>query len=1643
MKPRIIRIGCWAAVAFLAIADVHAQTPIPIAQVNRSEPIDFELEVLPILKRSCLACHNSSEAYGELVLETPATIGKGGDSGPAVVAGDGAASLLLKVASHQSEPIMPPPDNDVGAKTLTTQELGLLKLWIDQGATGMVRSVISPKNWRPLPPGVNPIYAATITRDGQFVACGRANQIFIYHAPTGQLVTRLTDPALLDSAADSRPGIAHRDLVQSLAFNRAGDLLASGGFRTAKIWRRPRDIRRLELASAASVTAVAASQDGSLLATAAGNAIQLWNRQTGEPTLTFEGHTAEITALAFLPGSETLVSAAADKSIRFWNTADATLQHRLDTPSVINDLTLVDGGRGMATAHEDNLLRYWSVPSGQPERPAETLADATRLAVSADGQLVASADPAGLVRVADAGCGQQLDVSWQAHQGPLVWLSFSANSHRLVTAGADGSVRVWDYETGQPVTRPLLGTLHDLTAAAMNAAGNEVASATAGGAITVWDLEVPAPQMLAAVPKDTSDESVAELAESDGAEDSEAAPPLSSNGIPATVAAVSPDGKLLATAGESAGRPAIFVRELATGRLQAALAGHTGPVTALAFAGDNRRLLSGSADGTSRIWDVTEPKFPELGALVATDQPTPGVTVTGVTFNADATLAVTCSTDQSAFLWDVATAEIRQSFSGHTGSVVGVAITPNGQQVITASADKTIRFWNSADGQLAKTVTLPAAITKFAASRDTTRVAAAMADHNVAVVSVGDGSITQTLNGHNTAVAALSFSTDGTRLLSASAERAVVWQTADGRLLEILPVSEGITAGVYGPLVNQVVLARADTGLELRTLRFKAALGEMQQAVTAAEYAGDGSLYTAGADGMLRRFTPANGQQVFAANHGSPVNDLALSPDGQLLASAGDDQAVKLWTASNGAAQPNPQLGGFTAAVTHVEFSRDGSRLVAAGAAGEVMVFHVASRRLQQIYTGHAAKVQALACAGAGMPLVVSAAGDSDVRQWEILQHREIPGHSMPLTAVATIDATPPQAITGSLDGTVRHWNLVTGQAIRTMNHGAPVHDVAVRPDGQRFASVAENNTARLWNAANGASVAELKGDIRSLNALARAEQELALITKKVEATKEALTAAEEAAPVKSAAAKAAADALTAANTAVTQAEAALKTVAATKAAAEEKAVVAAAAAQAASAAKLDADRLAKQGAEEAARAADKVVRAKAALQAAPDNSTLAAAVTAAEQASVAATAKAKAATDAAAKADAAAKTAAAAAATAAQQAVATGKPYTDAVTALRDAMATQNTAAQASALAASEAKKAADAVPLAQAELKRAEDRMAELTTQVAAAKEVATAAEQPIRTVAFSPDNRLLASGGDSMAVHTWSAEDGRAVASFHGHSAPVRQVLFTGTAELLSGAADNAAFVWDAEPGWVLQQTIGSIDDPTVLVDRVMDLDFSSDGAKLLVGGGIASRGGEVKLFNVADGSVLRTLPEPHTDGVLGVAFSPDGSRMATCGADKYVKIFDTESGELIRALEGHTDYVLQVAWRGDGRLLASCGADATIRVWNTDSGELTRTITGFEKQVTDIVFVGDSINTASSSGDKTVRLHRTDNGQNFRNFAGATDFVYCVDATPDSRQIVAGGFDSVLRIWDGANGQLLHELAPPAPSPSEETLAAETP
>ena len=262
------RLACILVLSGLPVgAAIVVAEPIQVAAVNHPGPVDFQQEILPILRHSCLACHNATDAESDLVLETPASIRRGGSSGPAVVAGNGLESLLLQVAAHETEPVMPPEDNAVGAENLKPQQLGLLRLWMDQGAKGDLRAENSAIRWKPLPPGINAVLALSLSSDGRYLATGRANQVVVYRVDGPVELTRLTDPALAEARSAADQGAAHLDIVQSLAFSPDAEWLASGGYRTVKLWRRGADRLLDRQLQDAQVTTAVVSASGRFLVT--------------------------------------------------------------------------------------------------------------------------------------------------------------------------------------------------------------------------------------------------------------------------------------------------------------------------------------------------------------------------------------------------------------------------------------------------------------------------------------------------------------------------------------------------------------------------------------------------------------------------------------------------------------------------------------------------------------------------------------------------------------------------------------------------------------------------------------------------------------------------------------------------------------------------------------------------------------------------------------------------------------------------------------------------------------------------------------------------------------------------------------------------------------------------------------------------------------------------------------------------------------------------------------------------------------------------------------------------------------------------------------------------------------------------------
>ncbi len=1585
----------------------HAQ-PITIEKIDRTEPVDFQQEIVPILQKKCLACHSASERQGELILETPQMTLQGGDTGPAVVAGNAAQSLLLKLASHQEEPVMPPPDNDVAAVPMTPQELGLIRLWINQGAKGNSQdATLSPTNWQPLPRGVNPIYAAVITADGRYAACSRANQIFIYHVPTGQIVTRLTDPALQAHAGDSRPGVAHLDLVQSLAFNRDGNMLASGGFRTVKLWRRPGDVFRLKFETAsATVTAVAVSPDRKTLAVGADNEVKLWDLASGKPASTLQGHQATVTGLRFNAAGSHLFSSSLDKSVRTWSVESGELVGRLDAPAAVNAVELVVGADAnaapMLAISDDKLVRIYRTPTLAapiPNIPASPTAAAT----TTDRSLIGVAGAEGLVRIVDL--NGVVSKEWKVPGTPITSLTFhplatppdGSNSEPIpvvATAGTDGVIRLWDYTTGEPA-ESFHGSNVAIESLAFRADGKQLVSGGADGAITVWNTETAASEVI---------EGTVEQPES--------------------VVALSADGKQLATAGVSSGRAAILVFDLEAGKMTHTLLGHEGPIRSLAFSPDSLRLVSGSADRSARIWDPGDSKFPELVRFDGH-----AGEVTAVAFNSNATQVISGAADKTLKLWNAVDAVEIKDFSGHAGAIVGVAFG-SGDQPVSASADKTVRIWNSSNGQQVRVITDPQPLSAMAITRDSARVAVAGADKTVRVYQLNNGQKLASLEGHTSEVVSVAFSPDGTRVVSTTATSATAWDAASGRLLEIVPI-DSLVAAVYVTDVNTLMTVTSQR-IERRPLRFRQAMVGLTKPVTSLAFHPNGQVvYASSLDGTLRGFNTTNGQQTFAANHGAPIHDAALSPNGQFLVTGGEDNIIKVWNSANGQpAAPTP-LQGFNASVQAVAFTADGTRVIGGSAApvNEVLAFEFATRTLEQRFVGHTKSVHAVLGLQAESFATLSA--DGSLQRWPLLAVKTLAAHTQPVTSLAVLPSNAAQLFSASLDGTIRHWDVANGRQIRQFNHGGPVQSIAVRPDGQRIASASSNNSVKLWDTQNGRQIAEMKGDLRAKTIVTRLTQGQAAATARRDAAKRNFEAAEKDLPLKTAAAKKTADALTAANKDVDEKTAVAKKTDAAKVAAEKLAIAAAGAAQKASLGKAEADRLAVETAKLVTLATAKARRFAVLVQQSKDDPGLTMAKTEADQELVAATANVAAARTAQAAPAKALTDTTKAVTDAAAKVTATQKPYNDALAALRPALAAQNTASQLSIIADRELETATALVPATKEEQTVAEAALVAAQKAVEDAKKAATETEQPQHAVAFSPDGRQLATGGDFPAVHTWDAETGAATASFVGHQGTIRCLTYVSDAELISGSTDKSAVAWEVNPGWELTRTIGDVRDPSQLVNRVLALDFNRDGSQLATGSGEPSRSGQIRIWSVSDGALIKAIGNAHDDTVHGVRFSPDGKVIASGSADKYVRTFDVASGDLLRRFEGHTHHVLSVSWQGNGQVLASAGADGVVKIWNAKDGDQSRSIGGFKKQVTSLQFIGNTPDIATTSGDSIVRFIRSTNGGTIRNFGGVAEFMHCVDVTPDGAVLVAGGHDSVLRIWNGTNGQVLKTLEPPQP------------
>ncbi|WP_228049898.1 NACHT domain-containing protein [Tychonema sp. LEGE 06208] len=288
-------------------------------------------------------------------------------------------------------------------------------------------------------------------------------------------------------------------------------------------------------------------------------------------------------------------------------------------------------------------------------------------------------------------------------------------------------------------------------------------------------------------------------------------------------------------------------------------------------------------------------------------------------------------------------------------------------------------------------------------------------------------------------------------------------------------------------------------------------------------------------------------------------------------------------------------------------------------------------------------------------------------------------------------------------------------------------------------------------------------------------------------------------------------------------------------------------------------------------------------------------------------------------------------------------------------------------------------------------------------------------VRSVIFSPDGQLLATGDTDGVVSLWEASSGREILTCKGHTNVVESVAFSPDGEILaSGSYENTIKLWDVKTGECLKVLQGH-------TEAVMSVTFNPDGNILASG----SFDRTIRLWDIRTGECCKILQD-HTKVVFSVAFHPAGEMLASGSGDTTVRLWNVGTGECLKILYGHTKNVFSVAFNATGEILASGSSDKTVRLWNIGSGECLKTLEGHFDRVRSIAFSPNGDILASGSYDRTAKLWDIRTGECLNTLQGHSNQVGSVAFHPAGEILVSGSYDQTLRLWAIDSGECLNTL-----------------
>ena len=595
----------------------------------------------------------------------------------------------------------------------------------------------------------------------------------------------------------------------------------------------------------------------------------------------------------------------------------------------------------------------WGLPEGAIARLGK--GTISEIAYSPDGSRLAVGGSIG-IWIYDADTGAEVALIG-GYTGGVNSVSFSPDGNTIVSGGQHQAVRFWDAATGNLINTLEHGRRNThVLSVAYSPDGNTIASGGSDGIARLWD----------AATGNLRNTFV--------------------HGREVNSVAFSPDGTTIASGGTDS---TVQLWDTATGNRINTLTGHEGYVFSVAFSPDSNMIVSGSQDNTVRLWDTA------TGNLINTLTERGGY-VHSVAFSPDGTTIASGRARGTVHLLDAATGNLIHTLTGPTRTyeVLSVAYSPDGTTLAGGSGHPgsiiaggsidsyTVRLWDADTGNLINTLTGHTGwVLSVAYSPDGNTLASGSWQGKELRLwdTANTSNLMNTLTkdgGHQ--ILSVAYSPDGTTLAGGSGGDVHLWDANTGNPINIFR-NAGSYSVAYSPDGTTIASSAFDVQLwDVATGNRINTLTEHTGRVRSVAFSPDGTTIASGSwDDTVRLWDTATGNLIKTLEHRSTVESVAFSPDGTTLASGGRD-GLHLWDTATG----NHINTLRTSFVNSVAYSPDGTT-IASASGGYVSLWDAATGNRIKTLMGHIDAVNSIAYSPDGT-VIASGSHDSTVLLWRL-----------------------------------------------------------------------------------------------------------------------------------------------------------------------------------------------------------------------------------------------------------------------------------------------------------------------------------------------------------------------------------------------------------------------------------------------------------------------------------------------------------------------------------------------------------------------------------------------------------------------------------------------------------------------------------